>query len=398
MISKKMKAQIEGGSAIRALFEEGKIMADRYGAENVCDFSLGNPNLPPPESFKNAIISVLDEESPVYVHGYMNNGGYESVRAKIADSVNRRFGTDFGVNNIVMSVGAAGGINAALKTLLDPGDEVVVFAPYFGEYRAYTSNYDGVLVEIPANPPTFQPDAAALEKALSPKTKAVIVNTPNNPTGVVYTEESINAIARTLKQKEKEYGTSIYLIADEPYRELVYDSDTEVPYLTKYYHNTIVGYSFSKSLSLPGERIGYVVIPDEADDYNDLFDGIVTATRISGFVNAPSLAQLAVAKCLDEQADIEFYGKNRDMLYNGLTAAGYECVKPDGAFYLWVKTPVGEAEFINICREHMMVVVPGSSFGGPGYVRLAYCISPDVIKMSIPRFEKIMSDINKAKM
>ena len=395
MISKKMKAQIEGGSAIRALFEEGKIMADRYGAENVCDFSLGNPNLPPPESFKNAVIGVLNEEEPVYVHGYMNNGGYESVRAAIAASINKRFGTEFGVNNIVMSVGAAGGINATLKTLLDPGDEVVVFAPFFGEYRAYTANYDGVLVEVPANPPTFQPDIAGLEKALSPRTKAVIVNTPNNPTGVVYTEESITAIADTLRKKEAQYGTSIYLIADEPYRELVYDSDIEVPYLTKYYHNTIVGYSFSKSLSLPGERIGYVVIPDETDDYRDLFDGIVTATRISGFVNAPSLVQLAVAKCLDEQADIEFYGKNRDMLYNGLTDAGYECVKPDGAFYLWVKTPVDEAEFINICKEHMMVVVPGSSFGGPGYVRLAYCISPDVIKMSIPRFEQIMNEIKK---
>ena len=395
MISKKMKAQIEGGSAIRALFEEGKIMADKYGAENVCDFSLGNPNLPPPESFKNAVKSVLNEEEPVYVHGYMNNGGYESVRAAIAASINKRFGTAFGVKNIIMSVGAAGGINATLKTLLDPGDEVVVFAPFFGEYRAYTANYDGVLVEVPANPPTFQPDIAGLEKALSPRTKAVIVNTPNNPTGVVYTEESVIAIADTLRNKEAEYGTSIYLIADEPYRELVYDSDIVVPYLTKYYKNTIVGYSFSKSLSLPGERIGYVVIPDEADDYKDLFDGIVTATRISGFVNAPSLVQLAVAKCLDEQADIEFYGRNRDLLYNGLTDAGYECVKPDGAFYLWVKTPVEEAEFINICKEHMMVVVPGSSFGGPGYVRLAYCISPDVIKKSIPRFKEIIKEIKK---
>lgn len=395
MISKKMKAQIEGGSAIRALFEEGKIMADKYGAENVCDFSLGNPNLPPPESFKNAVISVLNEEEPVYVHGYMNNGGYESVRAAIAASINKRFGTAFGVKNIIMSVGAAGGINATLKTLLDPGDEVVVFAPFFGEYRAYTANYDGILVEVPANPPTFQPDIAGLEKALSPRTKAVIVNTPNNPTGVVYTEESVIAIADTLRNKEAEYGTSIYLIADEPYRELVYDSDIVVPYLTKYYKNTIVGYSFSKSLSLPGERIGYVVIPDEADDYKDLFDGIVTATRISGFVNAPSLVQLAVKKCLDEQADIEFYGRNRDLLYNGLTDAGYECVKPDGAFYLWVKTPVEEAEFINICKEHMMVVVPGSSFGGPGYVRLAYCISPDVIKKSIPRFKEIIKEIKK---
>ena len=395
MISKKMKAQIEGGSAIRALFEEGKIMADKYGAENVCDFSLGNPNLPPPESFKNAFISDLNEEEPVYVHGYLNNGGYESVRAAIAASINKRFGTAFGVKNIIMSVGAAGGINATLKTLLDPGDEVVVFAPFFGEYRAYTANYDGVLVEVPANPPTFQPDIAGLEKALSPRTKAVIVNTPNNPTGVVYTEESVIAIADTLRNKEAEYGTSIYLIADEPYRELVYDSDIVVPYLTKYYKNTIVGYSFSKSLSLPGERIGYVVIPDEADDYKDLFDGIVTATRISGFVNAPSLVQLAVKKCLDEQADIEIYGRNRDLLYNGLTDAGYECVKPDGAFYLWVKTPVEEAEFINICKEHMMVVVPGSSFGGPGYVRLAYCISPDVIKKSIPRFKEIIKEIKK---
>ena len=317
------------------------------------------------------------------------------MRAAIAASINKRFGTAFGVKNIIMSVGAAGGINATLKTLLDPGDEVVVFAPFFGEYRAYTANYDGVLVEVPANPPTFQPDIAGLEKALSPRTKAVIVNTPNNPTGVVYTEESVIAIADTLRNKEAEYGTSIYLIADEPYRELVYDSDIVVPYLTKYYKNTIVGYSFSKSLSLPGERIGYVVIPDEADDYKDLFDGIVTATRISGFVNAPSLVQLAVKKCLDEQADIEFYGRNRDLLYNGLTDAGYECVKPDGAFYLWVKAPIDEAEFINICKEHMMVVVPGSSFGGPGYVRLAYCISPDVIKMSIPRFKEIIKEIIK---
>lgn len=393
MISKKIKAGVEGGSAIRALFEEGKNLADRYGAENVCDFSIGNPNIAPPEAFRKAVTDIINEEDPMYVNGYMNNAGYEEVRQAVADNLNRRFGTSFGVSNIIMCVGAASGLNVILKTLLNPGDEVVAFAPYFLEYRNYVGNYDGKLVEVPANPPTFIPDMDQFASVITPETKAVIINNPNNPTGIVYGEDTVKAIADVLTAKEKEFGTSIYLISDEPYRELVYDSDTEVPYLTKYYHNTIVGYSFSKSLSLPGERIGYIVIPSEADDYQDVFDGAVLSTRISGFVNAPSLIQLAVARCLDETADIEFYGRNRDMLYNALTEMGFECVKPEGAFYLWVKTPIDEAEFVDLCKKHLVLVVAGSGFAGPGYVRLAYCISPEVIERSIPKFAAIMDEI-----
>lgn len=393
MISKKVKAGVEGGSAIRALFEEGKNLADRYGAENVCDFSIGNPNIAPPAAFKNAIIDILNEEDPVFVNGYMNNAGYEQVRQAVADNLNRRFGTSFGISNIIMCVGAASGLNVVFKTLLNPGDEVIAFAPYFLEYRNYVSNYDGKLVEIPANPPEFLPDIDKFRASVTPATKAVIINNPNNPTGVVYGEDTINAIADVMREKEKEYGTSIYLISDEPYRELVYDSETVVPYLTKHYHNTIVGYSFSKSLSLPGERIGYIVIPSEIDDYQDVFDGAVLCTRISGFVNAPSLVQLAVSRCLDETADIGFYGRNRDMLYNALTEIGFECVKPEGAFYMWVKTPVDEAEFVALCKKHLVLVVAGSGFAGPGYVRLAYCISPDVIEKSIPKFKAIMDEI-----
>ena len=394
MISRKVKAGVEGGSAIRAMFEEGKKLADQYGAENVCDFSIGNPNIAPPEAFKEAVIDIISNEDPIYVHGYTANAGYPEVRQAVADNLNEKHGTAFDANNIIMCVGAASGLNVTFKTLLNPGDEVIAFAPYFVEYRNYVSNYEGVLVEVAPNPPAFLPDMEAFAAAITPKTKAVIVNNPNNPTGVVYGEDTINAIADVMRAKEAEYGTSIYLISDEPYRELVYDKDTVVPYLTKYYHNTIVGYSFSKSLSLPGERIGYIVVPSEVDDYQDVFDGMVLCTRISGFVNASTIQQLAVARCLNETADIDFYGRNRDMLYDGLKEAGLECVKPEGAFYMWVKTPIEEAEFVALCKKHLLLVVAGTGFAGPGYIRLAYCISPETIKKAIPKFKAVMEEIN----
>lgn len=397
MISKDVKKGVENGSAIRALFEEGKNLADKYGAENVCDFSLGNPNIAPPDAFRKSIVDILENEDPVYVNGYMNNAGYPEVRSAVAENLNKRFDTSFNANNIIMCVGAASGLNVILKTLMNPGDEVITFAPYFLEYRNYVNNYNGKLVEVPANPPTFMPDIEAFEKLITPTTKAVIINNPNNPTGVVYDASVITAIAEVLNKKEKEFGTSIYLISDEPYRELVYDKETVVPYITKFYHNAIIGYSFSKSLSLPGERIGYLVIPSEADDYQDVFDGAVLCHRILGFVNAPSLIQLAVARCLDETADIDFYGKNRKLLYDALTEMGFECVKPEGAFYLWVKTPIDETEFVNLCKKHLILVVAGSGFAGPGYVRLAYCISTDVIEKAIPKFKAIMEEINNMK-
>lgn len=393
MISEKMEAYVNNSSAIRAMFEEGKRLSSIYGAENVYDFSLGNPNLPAPKEVKEAIERILEEEDPVFLHGYMSNSGYEDVRAAVADSLNRRFRTAFQEENIIMTVGAAGGMNVIMKTLLNPGDEVLTFAPYFGEYRAYVTNYDGILVVVPANTADFQPDLKAFADRITPKTKAVIVNTPNNPTGVIYSEETIRGLADILRRKQQEYGTSIYLISDEPYRELAYDGN-EVPYLTKYYDNTIVGYSFSKSLSLPGERIGYLVLPDALDDGDAVRSAANVATRILGYVNAPSLFQRVIMHCLDAQVDVEYYNRNREALYQGLKKVGLDCIKPQGAFYLFVKSPMeDEKEFCAAAKKHNILLVPGSSFDCPGYVRLAYCVSHEMIQRSLPHFAELMQEI-----
>ncbi len=393
MIAEKMQNMVKNSSAIRAMFEEGNRLAKIYGAENVFDFSLGNPNVPAPQAVKNAIIEILNEEDPVALHGYTNsNAGYEDVRQAVAESINEKFGTAFAARNIVMTVGAAGGLNVALKILLNPGDEVIVFAPYFGEYRSYTANFDGVLVAISPDTTNFQPKLDEFEAKITPKTKAVIVNTPNNPTGVVYSEETIKKLAAIMEAKQKEFGTEIYLISDEPYRELAYDG-VEVPYLTKYYANTIVGYSFSKSLSLPGERIGYLVIPDEASDSGDLISAASVATRILGFVNAPTLQQKMVVRCLNEQTDISYYDRNRETLYNGLTECGFTCIKPEGAFYLFVKSPVeNEKEFCEAAKKYNILIVPGSSFGCPGYVRMAYCVAYETIVNSLPKFKELAKE------
>ena len=393
MISKKMENMVANSSAIRAMFEEGNRLAKIYGAENVFDFSLGNPNVPAPESVKKAIIELLNEEDPVVLHGYTNsNAGYEDVRQAVAESLNKRFGTAFSSRNITMTVGAAGGLNVILKALLNPGDEVVVFAPYFGEYRSYVNNYDGVLVEVSPNTSDFQPKLDEFEEKITAKTRAVIVNTPNNPTGVVYSEETIKKMAAVMERKQEEFRTDIYLISDEPYRELAYDG-VEVPYLTKYYANTIVGYSYSKSLSLPGERIGYLVIPDEAADSGNLISAVNVATRILGFVNAPTLQQKVVKACLDEKTDISFYNRNRETLYNGLKDLGFECIKPEGAFYLFVKSPVAdEKEFCAAAKKYNILLVPGSSFGCPGYVRIAYCVAYETIVNSLPKFAELAEE------
>ena len=395
MISDKMMGFVKASSVIRAMFEEGKRLADIYGAENVYDFSLGNPSVEPPIEIKEALIDILNEEKPGNIHGYMNNSGYEDVREKIALSINDRFGTSFNTGNIIMTVGAAGGLNVILKALLNPGDEVITFSPYFGEYRNYVSNYDGILVEISPDTKDFQPDIEEFEEKITNKTKAVIVNSPNNPTGVVYSEETICKLSEVLNKKQLEYNTSIYLISDEPYRELVYDN-VKVPYLTKYYKNTIVGYSFSKSLSLPGERIGYLVIPSEADDYENLFPAANVANRILGFVNAPSLIQRAVARCLDAKVDVEVYNRNRELLYKSLLSYGYECVKPQGAFYLFVKALTeDDREFSEAAKKHNILIVPGTSFGCPGYVRIAYCVDYSVIERSLPGFKKLAEEYGK---
>lgn len=390
MISKKMEAMVANSSAIRAMFEEGNRLAKLYGAENVFDFSLGNPNVPAPAAVKNAILDILNEEDPIALHGYTNsNAGYEDVRQAVADSLKERFGTNFKSRNITMTVGAAGGLNVILKALINPGDEVITFAPYFGEYRSYVNNYDGVLVEISPDTATFQPKLDEFEAKITAKTKAVIVNTPNNPTGVVYSEKTIQKLAAIMEAKQEEFGTEIYLISDEPYRELAYDG-VEVPYLTKYYANTVVGYSYSKSLSLPGERIGYLVIPDEAADSESLIGAANVATRILGFVNAPTLQQKVVKYCLNEKTDISFYDRNREALYNGLKELGFECIKPEGAFYLFVKSPVeDEKAFCQAAKKYNILIVPGSSFACPGYVRLAYCVSHETIVNSLPKFAEL---------
>lgn len=392
MISEKMKPLVNNNSAIRAMFEEGKRLASIYGAENVYDFSLGNPNVPAPAGVNQAIKDVVDQEESTFVHGYMSNAGYEDVRGAIADSLNQRFGTSFSVNNILMTVGAASGLNVILKTLLNPGDQVIVFAPYFVEYKAYVQNYDGVLTVISPNTETFQPNLKEFREKITDRTKAVIINTPNNPTGVVYSEDTLNQMAQILRDKEQELGTQIVLISDEPYRELAYDG-VQVPYVTKFYHNTVICYSYSKSLSIPGERIGYLVIPDEVTDSQEVFGAATIANRVMGCVNAPSLMQRVIKRCLNEKVNVEAYDKNRNLLYNGLKDLGFSCIKPQGAFYLFVKSPEPDDNaFCQVCKKYNVLVVPGSSFACPGYVRVSYCVSYEQIERALPAFAKIAGE------
>lgn len=389
MISKKMIQLVENSSVIREMFEEGKRLAKIHGADKVYDFSLGNPSVKPPKEVKEALIDIVKNENDTFLHGYMNNSGFEDVREAIALSINDNYQTSLCEKNIVMTVGAAGGLNVILKTLLNPMDEVVVFAPFFGEYRNYVNNYDGNLVVVSPNTVDFQPNLGELEEKLTANTKAVIINTPNNPTGVVYSLETIKELAKILEKKQTEFGSSIYLISDEPYRELVYDG-VEVPYITKYYKNTIVVYSYSKSLSLPGERIGYLVIPSEVDSYDQIIQATNVANRILGFVNAPSLIQRIVPRCLSLQVDVEIYNQNRELLYNNLTSFGYNCVKPEGAFYLFIKAfEEDDKNFAKRAKEHNILIVPGSSFGCPGYCRLAYCVPQSVIENSLEGFKKL---------
>lgn len=388
MISEKMKGLVNNNSVIRQMFEEGRIMAAKFGEENVYDFSLGNPNVPAPDKVRDTAIDLLKNEDPLVLHGYMSNAGYPDVRRKVADSINKKHGTSFNEENIMMTVGAAAGLNCALKALINPGDEVLTFAPYFVEYKNYVANYDGVLNTVATDHETFQPDLKAFEEAVNDKTRAVIINSPNNPTGVIYSEETIKSIADILYRKQKDLGTEIFIISDEPYRELVY-TDAVVPYVTKYYNNTVVCYSFSKTLSLPGERIGYLVIPDEAADHEDLFTAVTIANRVLGCVNAPSLFQKVVAECLDSKADVDFYAKNRNEIYNALVSYGFKCVKPEGAFYLFIETPVSDKEFVEEAKKEHILVVPGTSFALPGFVRLAYCVSYETIVNSLPGFKRL---------
>lgn len=392
MVSKQILEDISNSSAIRAMFIEGKALAEEVGRENVFDFSLGNPCTPVPEAYTRAMLEIIREEDSLELHGYMDNTGYPEVRKAVADSLNRRFKTRFDAGNIIMTVGAAGAINVILKVLFDPGDELMVFAPYFTEYRNYCGNWRGVLSVVEPDYKTFQPDLADMERKLSPKTKAVMINNPVNPSGVIYSEETIQRIASLLEQKQQEYGHEIYLISDEPYRELVFDGKT-TPFLTKYYRNTFVTYSFSKALSIPGDRIGYLVVPKEMADFDTVFQGLAIANRITGFINAPALMQKAVARCLEEKTDVDFYDRNRKQIYEALTGLGFSCVKPEGTFYMFLKSPEpDEKKFIEAAKKHHIILVNGTTFACPGYVRLAYCVPYEMLERSLPAFAALAAE------
>lgn len=388
MVTRQMRQWISSGSAIRAMFEEGKQLARRYGADNVYDFSLGNPSLPAPEAVREAFCDVLRTCDPLELHGYMSNSGYDDVRAAIARRLSERDGVAYRACDVVMTVGAAGGMNVLLKSILEPPDEVVVFAPYFGEYRRYVENYGGILVECAPNPPAFLPDPQELAAKISPRTKAVIVNTPNNPTGVVYPRACIAAICDVL-QSFRARGQEICLISDEPYRELVYDGAQATP-IAPLYPNTVVCYSYSKSLSLPGERIGYLALHPEIADGDALRDACNVATRVLGFVNAPSLQQKMLLRCLDLPIDVSAYDDNRRALCEILDACGLEYVKPQGAFYLFVRSPLADDRaFCETAKQENLLLVPGSGFGCAGWVRVAYCVSMRTIRRSADAFARL---------
>lgn len=395
MISDQMLKLVNGSSAIRAMFEEGKKLAAIYGAENVYDYSLGNPSVEPPLEVKKAIYHILETEEPNLVHGYPNNSGFEDVRQAVAEHLNKKFGTAFSFENIVMTNGAAAALNIIFKCILNPGDEIITFAPFFTEYRNYVANYNATLTVVPPNLETFEVNFDEFEKLITPRTRGVLMNTPNNPSGVVYSEETIKKIAAVMEKKQAEFGTDIYLISDEPYRELVYEN-VEVPYVSKYYKNTFVAYSFSKSLSLPGERIGYLVANSEMADFEKMMYALNVANRVCGFVNANSLFERVVPYCLDCKVDIEVYNRNRIDLYNKLTELGFKCVKPVGAFYMFPETPIeDDVAFCNAAKEFNLLLVPGSGFGCKGHMRLSYCVSHDTIINSFPAFEKLAAKFIK---
>lgn len=389
VISKNMENLVANSSVIRRLFEEGVELAAVVGKENVYDYSLGNPSVAPPAVVKQAIYNILDSKDPNFIHGYMNNSGYEEVRDAVAESLNKRFGTDFIRESIIMTAGAAGALNCILRVLLNYKDEVICFAPFFGEYRSYISNFGGETVVVPADTRTFQLNLDVLDDYITEKTKAIIVNNPNNPSGAVYSAETLDRLQVILEKAEARIGHPIYVISDEPYRELVYDG-VKVPFMTKHVKNCLVCYSFSKSLSLPGERIGYLAIPKQIDAYEEMQSALVVANRCLGFINAPSLFQLVAQQCLYEETDMETYDKNRQLLYNSLTEMGFECVKPQGAFYLFLKSPTAdEKEFVREAKKHNLILVSATTFGCPGYVRLAYCVPYDMIERSLPAFKAV---------
>lgn len=391
MISKKMEQLGQKSSVIREIFEYGKRRKAEIGAENVFDFSLGNPSIPAPPEFGAALLELIEKSDPTALHGYTSAAGDLSVRARIAENINSRFSAGASAEQIYMTCGAAASLTISLSALINEGDEVILLAPFFPEYRVFCEKAGAVVRVVSCREPDFLPREEDLSAAINEKTKAIIINSPNNPTGVIIPKEKMAEIAALLSKKSEEFGTDIYIIADEPYRELSYGK--EVPYIPNLYDNTVVCYSFSKSLSLPGERIGYIFVSPRAKDSADLFAAVCGAGRALGFVCAPSLMQYAVGKCIGLTSDIELYRQNRDLLFGALMDIGYSAVYPDGAFYLFLRAPGGDAPaFCEKAKKYELLLVPGDSFGGEGYVRISYCVSREQIERSLPAFKELYKD------
>ena len=391
MINDKMYELGTKKSTIRTIFEFGRKRAAEVGENNIYDFSLGNPNVPTPQFIKDAIVDILNTMEPTAVHGYTVAPGNPQVRETLAKNINERFGTNFTGKNLFITAGAAAAITISFKALCETHDEFITFAPYFPEYKCFVESVGGKLIVVPAQIPDFQINFDEFEKAINFHTKAVIINSPNNPSGAVYSEETITILSDILRKKSEEFNHPIFIISDEPYREIAYNID--VPYVPKYYSNTLVCYSYSKSFSLPGERIGYIVVPDEVADFGKIYGSIAGAARVLTHVNAPSLWQLVIAKCAGKPSDISIYRKNAELLYNGLIDAGFTCNKPQGAFYLFPKClEDDDYAFCERAKKYDLLLVPGKDFGCPGYFRAAYCIKTETIERSLPLFKKLAAE------
>lgn len=377
-------------SSIRELFEYGKARKAEIGEENVFDFSLGNPSVPAPQKVNDTIAEILKTYDPVQLHGYTSAQGDYSVRKTLSDYINARFGTTLNADCLYMTCGAAASLTIVLNAILNEGEEIITFAPFFPEYKIFTEHAGGKLVAVACAEDTFKIDFDKLESAITAHTKGVIINSPNNPSGVVYSEEDIKRLAKILENYSKKFGNTIYLISDEPYRELVFDKSVKVPYIMNYYTNSIVCYSYSKSLSLPGERIGYIAVNDKIEDFSDVYAAICGAGRALGFVCAPNLFQQLIKKLYNVTSDISIYKKNRDRLYSALTEYGFKVVKPDGAFYMFVKSPEPDSKaFCERAKKYELLIVAGDDFGCKGYVRISYCVAADMIERSLPAFKKL---------
>ncbi len=393
MINAKMTALGQKRSVIREIFEYAKKRGAEIGEENVFDFSIGNPSVPAPQEVDEAILRIVKETPSVALHGYTSAQGDKGVRDKIAANLRARFGAEISGDDLYMTCGAAASLTISLRALCNAGDEVVLIAPFFAEYNVFVQGVGATAKVVPSCPSTLLPDTVAFAEAITPKTKAVVINSPNNPSGVVYDEETICALAKIMREKAAEFGTQIYLICDEPYRELIYDKKTIVPYAPNYYTDTLVCYSYSKSLSLPGERIGYIAVSPKMSNHLEVYAAVCGAGRTLGYVCAPALFQRVAAECDGLTADLSVYKRNRDLLYEGLTKAGFTCVYPDGAFYLFVKSPEEDAyAFYERAKKYELLLVPADDFGVKGFVRIAYCVGTEKIEQALPLFEKLAKE------